>query len=323
VKLQGSTSTGLERRRSLVVFVLFVSLWLMLPRSLRSASAGSARAVVLGITQDGGVPHIGCRQELCVGARRDPARRQRVAALGLVDADGARFLIDATPDLASQLESLWGGETPPDRQRPLSGILLTHAHVGHYAGLMALGREMLGARGVPVYATARMCRFLRDNGPWSQLVALGNVELREITPGQEFDLSPRLHVTALTVPHRDEFSDTVAFRVRGPERRLLYVPDIDKWERWDRRIEDEVGAVDVALLDATFLEAAEIPGRSLAEIPHPLVTETAARLAPALRARVRLIHLNHTNPLLWDPRRLDEPALRGLTLARDGAELPL
>lgn len=287
------------------------------------SSEARVRAVVLGIAQDGGVPHIGCRQDLCVAARQDPSRRQRVASIGLIDSDGSRFLIDATPDLASQIESLWGSESPADRQRPLSGILLTHAHVGHYAGLMYLGREALGARGVPVYATPRMCRFLRENGPWSQLVSLGNIELREITPGQETALSPRLRVTALTVPHRDELSDTVAFRVRGPERSLLYVPDIDKWERWDRRIEDEVGRVDVALLDGTFLEASEIPGRSLADIPHPLVGETAARLDAALRARVRLIHLNHTNRLLWEPQRLGEPSLKGLALARDGEAFSL
>ena len=85
-----------------------------------------------------------------------PTRRQRVASVGLVDADGSRFLIDATPDIASQIESLWGNDSPPDRQRPVEGILLTHAHVGHYAGLMYLGREALGARRIPVYATPRM-----------------------------------------------------------------------------------------------------------------------------------------------------------------------
>jgi pyrroloquinoline quinone biosynthesis protein B len=319
VKLLGNSIIGPGRRTSFGVLVLFVSLWSPLP--LRSSSP--VRAVVLGIAQDGGVPHIGCRQELCVAARSDPKRRRRVASIGLIDADGARFLIDATPDLASQIESLWGSDAPPDRQRPLSGILLTHAHVGHYAGLMYLGREALGARGVPVYATSRMCRFLRENGPWSQLVSLGNIELREITPGEELALSPRLRVTPLAVPHRDELSDTVGFRVRGPERTLLYVPDIDKWERWDRRIEDEAARAEVALLDGTFLEPSEIPGRSLAEIPHPLVTETAARLGPSLRSRVRLIHLNHTNRLLWEPQRLGAPALRGLGLARDGEAFPL
>jgi pyrroloquinoline quinone biosynthesis protein B len=318
-----SECAGFRAPRLFGLWVAILSACSVTSVALFAVDGTPVRAVVLGIAQDGGLPHIGCRQELCVSARSDPARRQRVASLGLIDADGSRFLIDATPDLPSQIESLWGSEAPADRQRPVSGILLTHAHVGHYAGLMSLGREALGARGVPVYATARMCRFLRENGPWSQLVSLGNIELREITPGQELALSPRLRITPLSVPHRDEFSDTVGYRVRGPERSLLYVPDIDKWERWDRRIEDEVGRVDVALLDGTFFEPSEIPGRSQAEIPHPLVGETAARLGPTLRPRVRFIHLNHTNRLLWEPQRLGEPSLLGLALARDGEVLGL
>ena len=279
--------------------------------------------MVLGIAQDGGVPHVGCRQDLCVEARRHPERRHRVASLGLVDeGTGRRYLIDATPDLPSQLESLHGGRPWPDRQRPLDGILLTHAHVGHYAGLLYLGREALGARGVPVYATARMGRFLRENGPWAQLVSLGQIELRELTPGQELALGPDLKVTPLAVPHRDEYSDTVGFRVRGPSRALLFIPDIDKWERWDRRLEDELAAVDTALLDGTFFEAGEVPGRSLADIPHPLAEETAARRGGG-RAKVELIHLNHTNRLLWDEGARRRLLARGLGVAREGEELPL
>jgi pyrroloquinoline quinone biosynthesis protein B len=308
-------------RRVAFSFFLCASVPLWLSPSV--AAPARVYAIVLGIAQDGGVPHIGCRQEACEAARREPARRQRVAALGLVDErSGRRYLIDATPDLPSQLETLHGGRAWADRQRPVDGILLTHAHVGHYAGLMYLGREALGARGVPVYATPRMARFLRENGPWGQLVALGQIELREIQPGQEVTLGTDLKVTALSVPHRDEYSDTVAFRVRGPSRSLLFVPDIDKWDRWDRRLEDELAAVDAALLDGTFFDASEVPGRSLAEIPHPLVEETAARAGGA-RGRVRLVHLNHTNRLLWDEAARARLAARGLALARDGEELPL
>jgi pyrroloquinoline quinone biosynthesis protein B len=287
-----------------------------------AASAG-VYAVVLGIAQDGGVPHIGCRQEACVAARRDPARRQRVAALGLVDErSGRRFLVDATPDLPSQIETLHRGAAWPDPKRPLDGILLTHAHVGHYTGLMYLGREALAARAVPVYATPRMAGFLRANGPWGQLVALGQVELRELVPGREVALSADLAVTALVVPHRDEYSDTVGFRIRGPSRSLLFIPDIDKWERWDRPIEKEAAAVDAALLDGTFEDAAEVPGRDLSDIPHPLVGETVARLAGA-RAHVFFIHLNHTNRLLWDESARRRLLARGFDVARDGQVFPL
>jgi pyrroloquinoline quinone biosynthesis protein B len=184
---------------------------------------------------------------------------------------------------------------------------------------MHLGREALGARAVPVYCTPRMAAFLRGNGPWSLLVSEGRIELREVEPGRPFALNDRLVVTPLSVPHRDELSDTVGFRVRGPTRTLLYIPDIDKWEKWDRRLEDEVAAADVALLDGTFHEAGEIPGRSQRDIPHPLVPETMERLsAPALAARVLFIHLNHTNRLLWDAAARRSLQRRGFRVAREG-----
>ena len=270
------------------------------------------------------MPHIGCRQPLCVAARHDPARRQRVACLGLIDeASGQRFLVDATPDLPSQIDSLNEGRAPADRRRPVDGILLTHAHVGHYTGLMYLGREALGADRVPVLCTPRMAAFLRQNEPWSQLERLGQIQIREVLPGHEFAMG-HFRVMPVTVPHRDELSDTVAFRVRGPTRSLLYVPDIDKWERWERGIAGEVAGVDVALLDGTFEDAAEVPGRSLAEIPHPLVGETMALLkAPSARGRVRFIHLNHTNRLLRDADAVRDLEERGFRVARDGDTFPL
>ena len=266
------------------------------------------------------MPHIGCRQELCERARRDPRRRERVASVGLFDEEsGERYLIDATPDLPLQIEALPGHVR--DRARPLDGILLTHAHIGHYTGLMYLGREALGAKVVPVYATPRMAAFIRGNGPWSLLVSEGRIELHEVEPGKTFALGARLQVTPLQVPHRDELSDTVGFRVRGPARTLLYVPDIDKWEKWDRRLEDEVGRADVALLDGTFESASEIPGRSQKDIPHPLVPETMDRLsAPDLARRVFFIHLNHTNALLWDGARRRALERRGFHVARAGDE---
>ena len=285
------------------------------------ASSGAApgpEAVVLGIAQDGGVPHAGCHQPLCSEARRDPSRRVRVAALGLLDpAAGKRFLVDATPDFADQMETLGG---LPD------GILLTHAHVGHYLGLAQLGREVLGARRVPVYCTPSMARFLRANKPWSRLVALDNIVLREIAPGDEVVLSPGLRATAMRVPHRDEDSDTVAWLVRGPARSVLWLPDIDKWQTWDRRLDALLADPGLtAFLDGTFLSADEVPGRAIADIPHPLVSETEAILAnvPGSSGRVFFVHLNHTNRLLWDSAARAALEARGLGVARDGQRVPL
>ena len=272
-------------------------------------------AVVLGIAQDGGVPHLGCRQKFCEDARRDPSKRRLVASLGLVDrASGRRFIVDATPDFPAQVERLGG---LPD------AILLTHAHIGHYLGLAQLGREVLGAKRMPVYCTASMADFLRNNGPWKRLVALENVEIREIEPGREFELTPSLKATAIRVPHRDEDSDTVAYVLTGPQRKVLWLPDIDKWEKWDRRIEDVVRDSSLlAFVDGTFFSADEIPGRSIRDIPHPLVPETVARFggkAPAPPAQLLFIHLNHTNRLLWDAAARRALQREGFGIAEEGA----
>jgi len=255
------------------------------------------QAIVLGTTQDAGYPQANCQKACCQPAWEDPAKRGQVACLAIADTDaGEAWIIDATPDFPKQLQYI-----KDSLQLELGGVLLTHAHIGHYTGLMYLGREAMGADGIPVYAMPRMDTFLRRSGPWSQLVSLGNIRLQPIQDGKPFQLSANLRVTPIHVPHRDEFSETVGFSVSGPEQQLLYIPDIDKWERWSVDIDSLVGMHDVALLDATFYSEKELPGRDMAEIPHPFVKESLQRFAglpDSIRQRIHFIHLNHTNPLL-------------------------
>jgi len=223
------------------------------------------------------------------------------------------WLIDATPDFREQLHALHN--LAPEC--PLAGIVLTHAHVGHYAGLIHLGREVMDTRDMPVYATPRLAGLLRDNAPWSQLVVLHNIELCLLTPGGDTQLGSNLHLTPLLVPHRDELSDTVAFVVRGPDQRLFYCPDIDAWDKWEDDLRGFVAGMDIALLDASFFSADELSGRDISEIPHPLVTDTAERLA-GVDCDVRLVHLNHTNPLLASGPERDWLAARGIRVGAFG-----
>ena len=254
-------------------------------------------ALVLGIAQDGGYPQAGCNRPDCEKAWRDPKLRKLVASLAIVDpATRERWIIDATPDFPEQLRKL--DEIAPG---PLPGILITHAHIGHYLGLAHLGREVLGARAVKVYAMPRMSAFLRNNGPWDQLIRLGNIELVALEDGRELRLNERIAVTPLQVPHRDEYSETAGFIVRGPGKAVLWLPDIDKWEKWPASLESVLERVDVAYVDGTFYSAGELPGRDMSEIPHPLMVETLARLARSpLKAKIRFIHLNQSNPALGD-----------------------
>jgi len=282
--------------------------------------------VVLGISQDGGVPQAG---DTGHAGWRDPALRRHVVCLGLVDPFAQeRWLFEATPDFPAELHHL--DELAPTAERPgLAGVFLTHAHVGHYAGLLFLGHESMGARGVPVYAMPRMAAFLRENGPWSQLVRYENIELRELRAGHPVPLDERLSVTPFLVPHRQEFSEVVGFRIDGPRKSVLFLPDIDSWEAWDAagtRIEDVIASVDAAYLDGTFFADGEIPGRDMSGFPHPFLTHSIERLGalPAgERAKVRFLHLNHTNPALWrtEARRRVEAA--GFRIAEEGELVPL
>jgi pyrroloquinoline quinone biosynthesis protein B len=274
----------------------------------------SIEAILLGTAQDGGVPQAGCYCAHCATACTDPTQRKWVACLGLVDhTTHQSWLIDATPDFREQLYALH--RLVPDC--PLAGIILTHAHIGHYTGLVHLGREAWNTRDLPVYASPSMADFLRVNAPWSQLVTLGNIRLHTLALAGEVQLSPNLHLTPTRVPHRGEFSDTLAFVVRGPARRLFYCPDIDAWDRWEHDLHHFVAQMDVALLDGTFFSADELPGRDLSEIPHPLVTDTVERLA-GVDCDVWMIHLNHSNPVHKAGPERDRLAAQGIGVGSFG-----
>ncbi len=306
-----------------------LALWL--PAVLATCAAPQAPStpyvVVLGVAQDAGYPQAGCRRACCRPAWSDPGRRRHPVSLALVDpASSRRWLLDASPDLPEQLQAL-DALAPVDASPGLAGIFLTHAHVGHYAGLMHLGREVMGARQVPVHTMPRLANFLQGSGPWSQLVELGNIRLERMDDDRPVQLGPRLRVTPFLVPHRDEYSETVGFRIDGPERSVLYLPDIDKWERWDTPIESLLEDVDVAYVDGSFFADGELPGRDMQEIPHPFVVESMARwsgLPQEVRRRVRFLHMNHTNPLL-DPASDASQQVReaGFGVARQGETVPL
>ena len=247
----------------------------------------STRAVVLGVAQDGGHPQPGCRRPCC-----SDTTGHNTTCVGIVDGDRA-WLLDAGPDFVAHLDLL--GKTD------LQGIFLTHGHIGHYTGLMYLGREAMNTLLLPVWAAPRLADFLAKNGPWEQLVAAGNIDLRTMPPGDKVALSPQVSVQSFPVPHRGEYSETVGYRVTGPERTLIYVPDTDSWDGWESPVEAHISDCDIALVDGAFFDTEELPDRDMAEIAHPLVTDSLKRfsaLDEADRTKIRFTHLNHTNPLL-------------------------
>ena len=253
--------------------------------------------VVLGTLQDGGSPHMGCEKECC----KNPDASRKVVSLGLIDpVSNKKFLLEASPDFVAQTRML-KAFLPSSANTLPDGIFLTHAHMGHYAGLMFLGREAMNSKAVPVYAMPKMKSFLENNGPWSQLITLNNIQINPLSEGKWEKISPSLRVKPILVPHRDEFSETVGFIIEGPHKKLLFIPDIDKWEKWRTAIVSLVKEVDHALIDGTFFSAAEVGNRNIAEIPHPLVQESMKlfdSLSAKEKEKIIFIHFNHTNPLL-------------------------
>ncbi|MDC0886300.1 MBL fold metallo-hydrolase [Altererythrobacter sp.] len=279
--------------------------------------------VVLGAGQDAGAPQIGNAADAGPGLLP--------SALGVIDReDGKRYLFDATPAITQQLAMLDAVE-PPAEGLGIDGIFLTHAHIGHYLGLAYLGREAAGASEVPVFAMPRMAEFLRSNGPWSQLVELGQIDLAEMSTTDFTVLSDTFGVLPILVPHRDEYSEAVGFFIMTPGKRVLYLPDLDSWEKFEdvhgRSLELLVTGFDYLFLDATFYDDDELPGRDMSAIPHPRVKAVMERLESLTgedRAKVHFIHYNHTNPVR-DPASAEskDVAEQGFNIARRGDRLCL
>lgn len=274
-----------------LVSLLFFSIFLF---SFKDKD-NSPYVVVLGVAQDGGAPHAACEKTCCINKWNNPNLHNKVSSIGIVDpVSNEVWMIDATPDFAEQLHFLTSNNI-----RELKGIFLTHAHIGHYTGLMHLGREVMGAKSTVVNVMPKMESFLRNNGPWSQLVDLKNISLSRLIDSKKVYLNTRLSITPFKVPHRDEFSETVGYRVEGPSKSLVFIPDIDKWNKWQTDIIDIVENSDYSLLDGTFYDINELPGRDMSQIPLPFIVETIKIFKNSdKKDSIFFIHLNHTNPAL-------------------------
>ena len=284
-----------------------------------AATPSNPYIFVLGNAQDAGYPQAGCEKECCQRVHKNPTHGRFVTSIALIDPiSNENWIFDTTPDFPKQLKLL-SNHLKQSSNIP-NGIFLTHAHMGHYTGLIHLGKEAMGTKKIPVYAMPIMKAYLNENGPWSQLIRLDNIRLNALYKDSTLVLNERISVTPIEVPHRDEYSETVGFVIQSNSKKALFIPDIDKWSKWDHNIVDYIKNVDIALLDATFFKDGEIKGRSMGEIPHPFVTESMGlfkNLSEADKKKVHFIHFNHTNTLLIDGSEAQlKVAENGLRIAK-------
>lgn len=280
---------------------------------------------VLGTIQDGGIPHMGCSKECCVNYFEHKSIRIGVSSIGVSNFKyETNYIVDATPDVNFQLQALIGNTNPSEK---LDGIFLTHAHMGHYVGLLNFGRESLNSNNIPVYLMPKFFDFISKNGPWDQLVSLNNIKLQRIYNNEKVILHNNLSFTPILVPHRDEYSETVGYLIEGNRKKALYIPDIDKWAKWSISITEMIKNVDYAFLDGTFFDEKEINNRDISEIPHPFIIESLElfnNLENIDKAKVYFIHLNHTNPVLnKNSEEYKRVILSGFNVAEPGTEFVL
>ena len=274
--------------------------------------------MVLGVSQDAGYPQMNCKKKCCAAAWNNPNLQRSTSCLSIIDpTTNEQWIIDATPNIKEQLQLL-KSKTGTEN---LDGVLLTHAHMGHYTGLMHFGREVMGTNKIPVFAMPKMTTFLEENGPWSQLVELKNISLKKLKSDSTINLNENIKVKPFLVPHRDEFSETVGYEITINNKTLIFIPDIDKWEKWETNISELIKKVDYAVLDATFYKNGELK-RDMSEIPHPFAQESMgifSNLSENDKQKVHFIHFNHTNPLLIEGSTAQKEVLKkGFNLAKEG-----
>ncbi len=283
-----------------------------------SEKVKTAYAIVLGITQDAGYPQAGCNKECCEEAWKHISNRKNISCIAIVDPiSKEQWIFDATPDIKIQLQLL-------EKQtaiNPINGVFLTHAHIGHYTGLIHFGKEAINTKNLPVYCMQKMQNFIKRNAPWSQLVDANNIKLMLLKNDSTIQLNERISVTPFLVPHRDEYSETVGYNIKIKEKSLIFIPDIDKWECWNKDIRAIIKKVDYALIDATFYKNGELD-RDMSKIPHPLVEESMklfSTLDKKDRKKIYFTHLNHTNPLLREGSSEQKEVLsKNFNIAKEG-----
>lgn len=309
--------------RKKIFALICVSFFLFSCKQIDSTIEKSVEITVLGTVQDGGIPHLGCIKSCCKNYFEKGFSKKRVVSLGVSDHKKKKnYLIEATPDISIQLNDFLSNNS-----KKLDGIFITHAHIGHYSGLINLGREVFNTSKIPLYLMPKMTNFISSNGPWDQLVKLKNVELKSLSHEKEEKLTENLTIVPFKVPHRDEYSETVGFKIVGPNKSALFIPDIDKWNKWKISIKKLISKVDYAFLDGTFYDSKEINNRDISEIPHPFIIESLELfkdLKESDRNKIYFIHLNHTNPLLNSKsEEYQHVVSNGYNVALEGLELEL
>jgi len=248
---------------------------------------------VLGTSQDAGYPQAGCKGMCCKVAWDRPELKRLPASIAIINQKDQKYwLIDITPEIKTQIRMI------DSFNCSLAGIFITHAHIGHYMGLINLGLEVMNLKEIPVHVMPKMKDFIIHNTLLNQLVKNNNIKLSLISENVEVNINNNFIIRAFNVPHRNELSETVGYRINGKQKSAIYIPDIDSWRGFEENLFKLINKNDILFLDGTFYKKSEITKRDISKIPHPEIIDTMkilSGLSDDAKKKIHFIHLNHTN----------------------------
>ena len=278
------------------------------------------RVRVLGSAAGGGFPQWNCHCGTCEAARGGVRARPRTqSSLAIRGDEGPWFLVNASPDLRQQLETLDGRGVHGVRASPVAGVLLTDAEIDHTAGLLLLRESTAPVR---VFGDAGIEHALRGTLV-RMLQRFCGVDWQTLEPGSARPLEGSSLSSNRSRPAKRPDSSSASGGV------VTYVPAL---ERLDEGVLAQFAASDVVLVDGTFWRDDElarlgISDRSARDMGHVPLTGpggTLEALAGLKGPRKVLVHINNTNPILLEDSPEREQVVRaGVEVAYDGLEVEL
>lgn len=249
----------------------------------------------LGTGTSTGVPVIGCDCEVCQST--DP-RDARLRSSILVESSGRTILVDTSPDLRQQMLAT--------RTARIDGVVFTHAHSDHTAGLDELRRyNIMQEARIPVWATPdtgneilQRFAYAFDHS-FSFFGAKPDLDLHSFDPDTPFDV---LGVPVTPIPIKHGWMSIVGFRFGN----VAYLTDA--------KVIPESSFPLLENLDFLILTAL----RRKPHVAHMNVEEALAAIERIAPRRTLLTHIAHDIGLHADvERELPE----NVSLARDGLKL--
>lgn len=219
----------------------------------------------LGTGTSQGVPVIGCGCDVC---KSTDSRDKRLRTSAMIEKDGVTVIIDAGPDFRQQM--LREGVTHID------GLLLTHEHKDHTAGIDDIRAFNYTSRGpIDIYATPQVQKIIRKDydyafaeNPYPGAPMINLITINDHTP---FKVKG-LEVVPIAGLH--SMMPVLGFRIDG----IAYITDFNHIS--SKEI-DKIRGIDILIINA------------LREEPHLSHFTLAEALAISDKVKPRSTYLTH------------------------------